>query len=149
MINRPPYGGLRNHTMAIARSGIRELLPPGIRLISADARFALLRRAISTGLFTRPAIMTFADLLGYDEVPGSESSFSNAAVRVRYTGVFPADALQLARQNPHREMVAWHRFETPPRPLLTIIEAQRLGGAMVWSLHKTVPRPWAISPTRK
>jgi len=136
------------HTMAIARSGIRDLLPPYIRLISGPGCPVCVTsqgdidRVIQLARNHDITLLTFGDMM---RVPGSESSLQQcrsqgADIRVVYS---PLDALQLACQNPQREMVFLGiGFETTaPAIAHTIIEAQRLGvrNFSVWSLHKTVP----------
>jgi hydrogenase expression/formation protein HypD len=107
------------HTMAAARSGLRQLLPPNVRLISGpgcpvcvtpvgyvDHALALARQPAIT-------ICTFGDLV---RVPGSAPSHTagqdppslgraraaGADVRVVFS---PLDALALARARPEREVV--------------------------------------------
>ncbi|ADI01175.1 MAG TPA: hydrogenase formation protein HypD [Syntrophothermus lipocalidus] len=135
------------HTVAIARSGLRSLVPPNLKLLSGpgcpvcvtaqsdiDAVIELARRP---GVI----LVTFGDMM---RVPGSESSLQEekargADVRVVYS---PSDALEIARQNPERETVFLGiGFETTaPAVALTIEQAAASGLAnfSVWSLHKLV-----------
>jgi hydrogenase expression/formation protein HypD len=98
------------HTMVAFRTGLRQLLPPNVRLISGpgcpvcvtdtnyiDAAIELSRRA-------NVIVATFGDLL---RVPGSESSLereraAGAVVHIVYS---PTDALALARENPAKQVV--------------------------------------------
>lgn len=138
------------HTMAIARNGIKSLLPPGIRLISGpgcpvcvtdaadiDAVLALLE--------TRPEITlaTFGDML---RVPGTHRRSlerlraEGADVRVVYS---VTGALELARQMPEREVVFLGvGFETTaPGTAAALSEAlsTNVDNFRVISLHKLVP----------
>jgi hydrogenase expression/formation protein HypD len=136
------------HTMVAFRSGLRQLLPATVKLISGpgcpvcvtdtnfiDAAIELCRRPEVT-------VTTFGDLL---RVPGSESSLereraAGAQVRVVYS---PTDALALARENPSRQIVFLGvGFETTvPAVAWTIQEAARsnVGNFSVLAAHKTMP----------
>jgi hydrogenase expression/formation protein HypD len=115
------------HTMAIARGGIRALLPPGVTLVSGpgcpvcvtapgyiDAAIALARRGVT--------IATFGDLL---PVPGSSTSLSEcrsqgARVESCYS---PRAALDLARAEPGREVVFLAiGFETTIAPAASLVD---------------------------
>ncbi|MGQ9662086.1 MAG: hydrogenase formation protein HypD [Kiritimatiellia bacterium] len=115
------------HTMAIARYGIRQMLPENIRLVSGpgcpvcvtvpgyiDAAILL----ASQGLI----IATFGDLL---TVPGSSATLAQCRaeggnVQVCYS---PADALRLAQQHPQREVVFLAiGFETTIAPVMAMLE---------------------------
>lgn len=137
------------HTMAAFRSGLRQLLPPNVHLISGpgcpvcvtdtnyiDAAIELSRRPDVT-------VTTFGDLL---RVPGSESSLEQerakgADVRIVYS---PTDALTLARQHPSRHVVFLGvGFETTaPTVAFNIWMAARDGvtNFHVLCAHKTMPR---------
>jgi hydrogenase expression/formation protein HypD len=136
------------HTMAIARSGIRDLLPPHIKLLSGPGCpvcvtsqgdiDAVIQLAQDTGI----TLLTFGDMM---RVPGSEMSLQEARsqgadVRVVYS---PLDALQIARQNPGREMVFLGiGFETTAPTVGITIEqayAEGVSNFSVLSLHKVVP----------
>ncbi len=115
-----------SHTMAIARFGIRGLLPDSIDLISGpgcpvcvtppgyiDAALDLARRGI--------IIATFGDMLN---VPGSVTTLAQiraggASVEVCYS---PSNAVELARQDPEQEVVFLAiGFETTIAPVVSII----------------------------
>ena len=115
-----------SHTMAIARFGIRSLLPDCVDLVSGpgcpvcvtppgyiDAAIALAERG--------HIIATFGDMIN---VPGSDSSLAEAraggaSVEVCYS---PSNAVEIARANPDREVVFLGiGFETTIAPVISII----------------------------
>lgn len=136
------------HTMALARFGIRRLLPPTIRLVSGpgcpvcvtannylDHAIALARRPGTT-------ISTFGDMM---RVPGSTSSLdrehaTGADIRVVFGTL---DALAFARAHPDREVVFLGvGFETTaPTVAASILAAAReeLANYSVLCAHKVVP----------
>lgn len=136
------------HTMAISRYGLRQLLPPGLRLISGpgcpvcvtaihdlDKVVALARRPEVT-------VATFGDLV---RVPASSTTLAaeraaGADVRVVYS---PLDALELAAAQPQRQLVfIGIGFETTaPGVAAAIADAagRGLDNFSVISLHKTMP----------
>ncbi len=136
------------HTMAIARSGIRELLPSNIKLLSGpgcpvcvtsqgdiDAVIELVQKKGIT-------LVTFGDMM---RVPGTRSSLQEersrgADIRVAYS---PLDALRIARENPDNEVVFLGiGFETTtPAIGITLEQAHEEGltNFTVFSLHKLVP----------
>ena len=136
------------HTMAIARSGIRELVPPNLRLLSGpgcpvcvtaqgdiDAVVEMVKDPALT-------LLTFGDMM---RVPGTNSSLQEersrgADIRVVYS---PLDALAAAGQMPDRQVVFLGiGFETTaPTVGVTIQQAaeMRLANFSVLSLHKVVP----------
>ena len=136
------------HTMAIAKSGIRELVPPNLKLLSGpgcpvcvtaqgdiDAVIEMVKDPAIT-------LMTFGDMM---RVPGTVSSLQEersrgADIRVVYS---PLDALAAAKNMPDREVVFLGiGFETTaPAVGITIQEAARGGisNFSVLSLHKIVP----------
>jgi hydrogenase expression/formation protein HypD len=137
------------HTMAIARNGIRELLPDNVRLVSGpgcpvcvtpvdyvDHAVALSRRPDTI-------IATFGDMV---RVPGSSSSLSREMGRgARVMVVFSSlDALRVARANPDRQVVFLAvGFETTaPTVAATLKSAMRAGAENLSLLcaHKTLPR---------
>ena len=115
------------HTMAIARHGIRDILPPNVDLISGpgcpvcvtdmgyiDAAIDLARRGVT--------VVTFGDML---HVPGSESVLSECRaeggrVEVCYS---PTRALELAREQPEQEIVFLAiGFETTICPVISLVD---------------------------
>lgn len=141
------------HTMAIARFGIRKLLPPQVRLISGPGCPVCVTPQSDIdafiGLASRPntILTTFGDML---RVPGSESSLEmerahGADIRIVYS---PTDALETARRNPDKETVFFGvGFETTtPGVALVIATAQREGisNFSVFCAHKTIPAALSV-----
>lgn len=116
-----------SHTMAIARYGIREVLPPGVNLISGpgcpvcvtparyiDAAIALAERGM--------IICTFGDMI---PVPGSVSTLAECRARGGQVEICysPTRALELAEANPAREVVFLAiGFETTTAPVITLVD---------------------------
>ena len=138
------------HTMAIARYGLRELLPPGLRLVSGPGcpvcvtAMHDLDRVIALARLPQVTMVTFGDLL---RVPASRSSLAaeraaGADVRVVYS---PRDAVEMAAAEPEREVVfAGIGFETTaPTVAAALLEARqrRIANFSVLSMHKTMPLP--------
>ena len=136
------------HTVAIARNGIRDLMPQGCRLASGpgcpvcvtanrdiDAAIALAR--VESVILT-----TFGDMT---RVPGSSSSLlkeqaAGRDVRIVYS---PLDALAIAKENPEREVVfVGVGFETTT-PLVAMAvkraAAMHLDNFSVYAAHKNMP----------
>ncbi len=126
-------GGVRimevcgSHTMAVARYGLRELLPPNVALISGpgcpvcvtapgyiDTAIELAGRGAT--------IASFGDML---QVPGSAGSLGEARaggarVAVCYS---PRAALDLAKADPSREVVFLAiGFETTIAPVVSLVD---------------------------
>jgi hydrogenase expression/formation protein HypD len=135
-------------THSIVRSGLEAMLPPGISLVHGPGcpvcvtPIALIDQAIA--LAARPEVIfaSFGDML---RVPGSRRSLSDAKaegadVRMVYS---PLDALQLARANPHKEVVFFAvGFETTaPANAMTVQQAARMGLAnfSILVAHVLVP----------
>jgi len=136
------------HTMAIARHGLKALLPETVRLISGPGcpvcvtPQADIDRFIALGGLPDVTLATFGDML---RVPGSRSTLEKerargADVRVVYS---PLDAVRIAREHPDRRVVfCGVGFETTaPGVALAILEAQRSGltNFFVYCAHKVVP----------
>jgi len=136
------------HTVAIFRSGLRQLLPPAIQLISGPGCPVCVTanedidRAIWLAQQTDVIITTFGDLL---RVPGSTSSLheergKGADVRIVYASF---DALQIARDNPNRQVVFLGiGFETTaPTVAVAVQQAakEKLKNFSVFSAHKLLP----------
>ena len=124
------------HTMALARTGVRQLLPPQVQLISgpgcpvcvtpANVMDEVLRLASLPSV----TLTTYGDLM---RVPGSKPGFDlrrqkalGADVQVVYS---PMDALELAKAHPEQQVVFLGvGFETTaPGTALAVLEAQRQG----------------------
>lgn len=136
------------HTVAIAKNALREVLPETIRLISGPGCPVCVTDNSDIDryldLAARPNIITttFGDMI---RVPGTEKDLQTlraegADVRVVYS---TEDALECARQNPHKEVVFLGiGFETTvPTVAISIDTAKNEGIAnySVLSMHKTVP----------
>lgn len=126
------------HTVSISKSGIKGLLPKGIRLISGPGcpvcvtsledvdRIIIL--AAEGRTHSKYIIATFGDMM---RVPGSHSSLlrekaKGSDIRIVYS---PADALTLARENPDKEVILFAvGFETTsPTSAATVLQAKREG----------------------
>lgn len=136
------------HTVAIARNGIRSLMPEGCRLASGpgcpvcvtsnhdiDAAIALAR---VPGVI----LTTFGDMT---RVPGSTSSMlkeqaAGRDIRIVYS---PLDALSIAKENPERPVIfVGVGFETTtPLVAMAIKRAAAMGleNFSVYAAHKNMP----------
>jgi hydrogenase expression/formation protein HypD len=138
------------HTMAVARYGLRELLPEGLRLISGPGcpvcvtAIADLDRVVALARLPEVTLATFGDLI---RVPASRTTLAaeraaGADVRVVYSA---RDAVQIAADELDREVVfAGIGFETTaPTIAASLLEARerRLANFSVLSMHKTMPLP--------
>jgi hydrogenase expression/formation protein HypD len=138
------------HTMSIARYGLRELLPDGMRLVSGPGcpvcvtAMADLDRVVALAQLPEVTLATFGDLI---RVPASRTTLAaaraaGADVRVVYS---PRDAVQIAADEPDRQVVfAGIGFETTaPTIAASLLEARARGLAnfSVLSMHKTMPLP--------
>ncbi len=148
-------------THSIIRHGIDQLLPGEIELIHGPGcpvcvtPLEMIDRALE--IASRPGVIfcSFGDML---RVPGSGRDLfsvksAGGDVRVVYS---PLDALNLARQNPDREVVFFGiGFETTAPPnAMTVYQAKRLGIGNFSLLVSHVLVPPAISaimesPTRR
>lgn len=136
------------HTVSIFRSGLRQLLPPAIKLISGPGCPVCVTasedidRAIWLSRQPGVIVTTFGDLV---RVPGSTSSLNierskGADVRIVYASL---DALQIARENPDRQVVfIGIGFETTSPTIAAAIKQASLSGVenfSVFSAHKLLP----------
>lgn len=147
------------HTMAIARSGIKRLLPDGIELISGPGCPVCVTpqreidKAIEIAKIKDVIMATFGDMM---RVPGSAGSLEDAKrdgadVRIVYSSM---DALDIAEQNPCRHVVFMGiGFETTsPTIASTVIEAKkrRVKNFFILSNFKLVfPALSAIASSKK
>jgi len=137
-----------SHTAAILRYGIRQLLPPGIELLSGPGCPVCVTdqididRALFLARVPGVIMATFGDML---KVPGNQGSLAEAHadgadVRVVYSTL---DALQLARENPSRQVIFLGvGFETTaPTIAASVMQAaeQGLNNYAVLSLAKICP----------
>lgn len=124
------------HTMAIARTGLKTILPKNIQLISGPGcpvcvtPSGVMDEVFKLSEDPRIIITSYGDLL---RVPGSvrgDSLLRRKASGANVIDVYsPVDALNLARENPAREVVFLGvGFETTaPGTAACILEACRLG----------------------
>jgi len=136
------------HTVSIARYGIRQLLPPTIKMLSGPGcpvcvtANADLDKAIALASFPDVIITTFGDMI---KVPASRSSLQQVKaqggdIRIVYS---TQDALEIARDNPGRPVVfIGIGFETTaPTVAASILQAEQQGidNYYVLSQHKLCP----------
>lgn len=136
------------HTMAIARFGIRSLLPPQVRLISGPGCPVCVTsqtdidRMVAVSRLPEVVFCTFGDMV---RVPGSKGSLAQARaggadVRVVYSCL---DAVDLAAGLPGKKIVfAGVGFETTsPTAAAAVLEAERRGleNFLVYPAFKLVP----------
>ncbi len=136
------------HTHAIAAAGLRRLMPSPVRLISGPGcpvcvtPITWIDRACALAACEGTTICSFGDLL---RVPSSTTSLERARahgadLRVCYS---PADALDVARREPHRRVVFLAvGFETTaPTIAAALREARREHLDNFWILpgNKTIP----------
>jgi len=136
------------HTMSIFKSGIRSLLPETISLLSGPGCPVCVTAQGEIDAFIELArredviVTTFGDLM---RVPGSASSLQKeraggADIRMVYSSL---DAVEIARQNPHKQVVFLGvGFETTiPTIAASILTAYQTGVAnySVYAAHKLAP----------
>ncbi|MDO4182744.1 MAG: hydrogenase formation protein HypD [Coriobacteriia bacterium] len=136
------------HTVAIARNGLRSLMPEGVRLASGPGCPVCVtaNKDIDTviALARIPGVIvtTFGDMT---RVPGSTSSLlaeqaAGRDVRIVYS---PLDALRIAQENPANQVVfVGVGFETTtPLVAMAVKRAKQLGlgNFTVFGAHKNMP----------
>lgn len=136
------------HTVAIFKSGIRQLLPPQVELLSGPGcpvcvtANDYLDSAIACSRSEDVIITTFGDML---RVPGSSSSLGarkadGADIQIVYS---PLESLDIAAANPAKKVVFLAvGFETTaPTTAATVLAAEQAGldNFYVLSAHKLVP----------
>ncbi|MBN2800269.1 MAG: hydrogenase formation protein HypD [Deltaproteobacteria bacterium] len=147
------------HTMAIARQGLKQLLPDTIRLVSGPGcpvcvtPVGYVDHALALAAREEVLLTTFGDLM---RVPGSrpgsapapslqQASAQGARVQVVYS---PLNALQLAREHPESEVVFLGvGFETTTPTIAAAVlqaEAEGLANFSVLSAHKTIPEAMVL-----
>ena len=154
-IEKLPLGEVRlmevcgTHTMAIAKSGIRAMLPKNVQLLSGpgcpvcvtppEVIDAVLELA------QRPEIIiaSYGDMLRVPgSVPGSSLNRQRALGARVETVYSPVDAVELAEKNPERQVVFLGvGFETTaPGTAAAVLTAKERGvkNFSVWSMLKTV-----------
>lgn len=136
------------HTVAIARNGIRGLMPETVRLASGPGCPVCVTsnhdidKIIALARVPEVIITTFGDMT---RVPGSTSSLlaeeaAGTDLRIVYS---PLDALKVAEDNPDRQVVfVGVGFETTT-PLIAMsikrAHAQGIKNFSVYSAHKNMP----------
>lgn len=136
------------HTVAIARNGIRGLMPETVRLASGPGCPVCVTsnhdidKIIALARVPGIILTTFGDMT---RVPGSTSSLlaeqaAGADLRIVYS---PLDALKIAEENPDRQVVfVGVGFETTT-PLIAMsikrAHAQGIRNFSVYSAHKNMP----------
>jgi len=136
------------HTMAIARGGIKKLLPDAIRLVSGPgcpvcvSPQSYMDRAVALARQKDLIIATFGDMF---RVPGSRSSLekeqaAGADIRIVYS---PLEALTIARAHPEKSVVFLSvGFETTtPAIATTVLKArdQHLKNLYFLCANKLIP----------
>ncbi len=136
------------HTMAVARFGLKSLLPPPVKLVSGPGcpvcvtDQADIDAFLALGGMPRTILATFGDMV---RVPGSTTSLEqerarDVQVRVVYA---PLDAVALARENPQTEVIFFGvGFETTMPATAVAVKlaaAEGVENFSVFSVHKTMP----------
>src|ERR1700760_1324309 len=122
------------HTHAIYRFGLKDLLPENIELVHGPGcpvcvlPMGRIDDGLSMAADPNVIFAAFGDMM---RVPGTQGSplehkARGADIRIVYS---PADALKLARNNPHRHVMFFAiGFETTaPSTALTLMRAKQLG----------------------
>ena len=140
------------HTVAVFRAGIRDLLPPNLKLLSGPGcpvcvtPNSYVDHAIALARRPDVIVVTFGDMI---RVPGSTSTLereraAGAEVRVAYS---PLEALALAEQHPDRKVVFLAvGFETTAPTLAAAVAAadkRDLRNFFLLAGNKTMPKPMA------
>ena len=136
------------HTMAIAASGMRRLLPKGLKMLSGPGCPVCVTapgdvdRAVKIAQKPGVILATFGDMLKVRGSAGSleDARISGADVRIVYS---PLDAVTIAKENTDKKIVFLGvGFETTA-PLIgsAVLEAEKedLGNFFVLPLFKLVP----------
>lgn len=137
------------HTHAIARYGVTELLPKNIKMIHGPGcpvcvlPIGRIDQAIELALKHHAILCTYGDTM---RVPASEglsmmkAKARGADIRMVYSAM---DALQLARDNPTREVVFFAiGFETTTPPTAMVVQAaarEQLSNFSVLCCHVLTP----------
>jgi hydrogenase expression/formation protein HypD len=136
------------HTVTIARNGLRQALPDGVRLISGPGCPVCVTpqqdidHFIALGAVKGVTLATFGDMV---RVPGTHRTLEQARAEGADLLVVcsPMDALAAAESRPERQIVFFGiGFETTaPAVALAVTEAKRrhLGNFSVLSVHKLIP----------
>lgn len=135
-------------THSLVKNGILQMLPPEVRMVHGPGcpvcvtPLNLIDKAVYLALEKGVILCSFGDML---RVPGSthsllEAKAAGADVRILYS---PLEAVQIARDNPTREVVFFAvGFETTaPANALSVLHAQRAGirNYAILTSHVLVP----------
>lgn len=136
------------HTMAIFKSGIKQLLPKNINLISGPGCPVCVTsqtdidQMIALAKIKNVIITTFGDML---KVPGTQSSLEKerakgANIRIVYS---PTDALEIAKSNKNKEVIFLAvGFETTSPAIASVVDDAKIMKAKNFSIycnHKVIP----------
>lgn len=136
------------HTVALARTGVRSILPEGVKLVSGPGCPVCVTSnkdidtVIALSRIDDVIITTFGDMT---RVPGSSSSLNEEKaagrdIRIVYS---PLDGLRIAQENPEREVIfVGVGFETTTPLIASTIRRAKMAGIgnfSVFAAHKTVP----------
>ena len=136
------------HTMAIARNGLRPVFPKRINMISGPGCPVCVTptedidKAIALSRKRDVIVATFGDMI---KVPGSSSSLEKekaggADIRIIYS---PMDALDIARQNPSKNVVLLGvGFETTSPGMAIAVKSARkekIRNFYILTMFKTIP----------
>ncbi len=136
------------HTVAIARNGLRTMMPEGVRLASGPGCPVCVTSnkdidtVIALSRVPGVTIATFGDMT---RVPGSTSSLLKEQAQGRSINIVysPLDALTLAKENPDQQIVfVGVGFETTtPLVAMAIKRAKEMGlkNFSVFVAHKNMP----------
>lgn len=136
------------HTVSIFRYGIREVLPPNIKLLSGPGcpvcvtSNGVIDESIAIARLPKVILCTFGDML---KVPGSSSSLAEEKVEGRDIRIVYStlDALKIAQENPDQQVVFFGiGFETTaPTVAASILTAQAQGikNYSIIGSHKLIP----------
>ncbi len=137
------------HTMSIARAGIKSLLPEGVELLSGPGCPVCVTPAAAIdavlALSSEPGVIvtSYGDMLRVPGIRPGDSLARRRALGAQVELVYsPVDAVEIARQNPKKEVVFLGvGFETTaPGTAAAVLTARERGvtNFSVWSMLKTV-----------
>jgi len=135
------------HAMAILRFGIREIIPPNVKLISGPGCPVCVTPNqyidIACGYARKGfLVLTFGDMM---KVPGSESSLLEEKSKGRKVKIVysPLDALKLAKSHPEEKVVFLGiGFETTAPTVavsVSMAKKEQVNNFMVLCGHKLIP----------
>lgn len=137
------------HTMSIYRYGLKDLLPPNVRLISGPGcpvcvtTQSKLEQAISIASLPEVIFCTFGDMLRVPSARGSLQDAISEGAHVKMVNS-PLEALDIAIINPDKQIVFFAiGFETTIPTTAATIELAREKGVKNFSIlcaHKTMPQ---------